>query len=176
MEADGRYTLFHERDRFEEQSLRFSLAWDPGVEERGMRLRLGPSWGASAFGGGLIDDVGTLWTGTHFGAARPRLGWRPTSYDAELGYGLLTRRGLPLSVFGVVSAYGEGAPSYRLGAKAPVFDRYGLSLDLEFLCLPSYGGGGPNCGVRFGLGRALGARTPRSPSSTGRETALGPGR
>lgn len=96
---------------------------DPGSTGRGLALSVRPAWGQTASG------VRGLWESDLIGAAAPA-NQAAGHLSAEIGYGLGAGPGL-----GVVMPYaglglgGEGAQSWRMGARWRVAPDASLSLE-----------------------------------------------
>ena len=137
--VDGRYTLLHSADRFEESSLSLAMSLDPGARGLGPRLSLAPSWGGAG-GGGVMswlraDASISMAPGLEDDSSR--LGWNPNAYQAELGYGWLGRRGQPLDVYSALERDHSGA-AMRFGGRMVLNQRLDL-LSLELMRTEQHG-------------------------------------
>ena len=117
-EASGRWLLAHEDAAYREWGASATVRVDPGTANRGLSLRLQPSWGASATGGadrlwslqdarglatggygmddGMRLDADVGWTFDWFrgkGAMRPFLGMRTAGPSRDWRAGVAWRRG-----------------------------------------------------------------------------------
>ena len=162
--ADGRYTVLHGADRFEDGSLSLAVSLDPGERGRGLRLSLAPTWGAA--GGGAMSWLqaeagaamapgmmggGSMMPGPAGGSSSWR-GWRPGSYQAELGYGWLHRNGRPLDLYSAMTRGGSNAV-WRFGGRMTLSAHLGLGLELTRTERP---GAPPEHAIQLRFGNAAG--------------------
>ena len=125
--GSGQGLLLHETGGFSEWSAGGSLRLDPGTPDRGVALRVAPSWGTTA------TTAATLWSLPDAarlaaqGPAQPQPGAR---LDAELSYGLdAPGANGALTPYAAVALADGGARTARLGSRLSLDS--GLTLSLE---------------------------------------------
>ena len=170
--ADGRYTVLHQAETFEDRSLSLAVSLDPGVAGKGLRLSLEPSWGN--LGGGALhwmaaDTAGVMAPGLGIpGMGAPglgtqgepeRAGWRPSRYEATLGYGWSEHS--TREVYSTLTENGWEGRQLRVGGRTTLGGRLGLRMDLE-LVRSQRDGAAPEYGVvlRIGSGARVRGDSP----------------
>ena len=129
-QAAARGLIAHEADAAREWGVSGTLAWDPDPSsERGVSLRLSPSWGASSAGG--ADAL--LGRETMAGLAANNRAPAGGRLEAELGYGLPVRGGAfiatPYGGLGLSQDAREYRLGWRLGLARPEAVELGLTLE-----------------------------------------------
>ena len=124
--AAGQGLLVHEKEGFREWGVAGTVLFDPAAPGRGIALRVVPSWGTAAAGGGerlwsLADASALAATDRFHPAAR---------LDAELSYGLDAPGGdgtlLPYAAVALAAA---GDRTWRLGSRLSIDPGFSLSLE-----------------------------------------------
>ena len=124
--AAGQGLVVHEQAGFREWGVAGTVLFDPGAPGRGIALRVAPSWGTAAAGGGerlwsLADASALAATDRFHPAAR---------LDAELSYGLDAPGGDgALIPYAAVALAAGGERTWRLGSRLSIDP--GFSLNLE---------------------------------------------
>ena len=125
VEGSVRALLAHEASDYEEWGASGSVRVDPGVNGRGISLRVTPTLGAGPSG------VERLWSAPDSSALARGTGFEPgRRLDAEVGYGLAAPRG-----FGVATPYaglslaGDRERAWRAGARWKLAPDFTLGLE-----------------------------------------------
>ena len=131
LRVDGRYTVLHQEDRFEDRGVSVALSVDPGEPAQGLAFKLAPSWGSNPGAGASRWLAGDLSTGAPSLTPSPaRIGIQPGQYEAALTYGWPSanrQRTLHATL-----TDGESANRMlRLGGTTTLYDPLGLTLSLE---------------------------------------------
>ena len=123
--ADGQGLLLHEAGGFSEWGAGGSLRFDPGAPDRGLALRVAPSWGRTTTGAARLwslPDASRLAAYTPMASAG-RL-------DAELSYGLDAPGGHGrLTPYAGLAHSAQGERAWRLGARLSLDPSFTLSLE-----------------------------------------------
>ena len=123
--ADGQGLLLHEAGGFSEWGAGGSLRFDPGAPDRGLALRVAPSWGRTTTGAARLwslPDASRLAAYTPMAPAG-RL-------DAELSYGLDAPGGHGrLTPYAGLAHSAQGERAWRLGARMSLDPSFTLSLE-----------------------------------------------
>ena len=116
LEAQGRWLLLHSATGYEEFSATASLTVSPNEDSSGFVLRLSPRWGQTGSGFAGIGGAMELWSDQS-----PTSAWNravnvdtAVSFDSELGYGFLMRRGVLTPTLSV-SRNGTPGQIYSVG-------------------------------------------------------------
>ena len=116
IEAQGRWLLLHSATGYEEFSATASLTVSPNEDSSGFVLRLSPRWGQTGSGFAGIGGAMELWSDQS-----PTSAWNravnvdtAVSFDSELGYGFLMRRGVLTPTLSV-SRNGTPGQIYSVG-------------------------------------------------------------
>ena len=142
--AAGQGLLVHEHAGFREWGVAGTVLFDPGAPGRGIALRVVPSWGTAAAGGGerlwsLADASALAATDRFHPAAR---------LDAELSYGLDAPGGNgTLIPYAAVALAAAGERTWRLGSRLSI--DAGFSLSLEGTRTEPAGAADPDDSVTF---------------------------
>ena len=157
LQAGGRYTVLHQADRFEDRSLSLAVSFDPGVAGQGLRMSLAPSWGSPGDGSlrWLAEDRDSLTDpGTLSDPDSSWDGWRPSSYEATVGYGWGEPEGRPRDMYATLTEAGHSGKEFRLGGRMALDDQAGLTMSLE-LMRQQRPGVLPDHGVQLRFGQSL---------------------
>ena len=118
VDVQARGLATHEENDYEEWGVSASVRYSPDAAGRGLSLRVGSAWGATAGG------VDRLWSQRAAADLARAGGFEPgSSLEAEAGYGFGLRRGLLTPYTGV--AITESGEVWRAGARwklGPAFD------------------------------------------------------
>ena len=142
--AAGQGLVVHEQAGFREWGVAGTVLFDPGAPGRGIALRVAPSWGTAAAGGGerlwsLADASALAATDRFHPAAR---------LDAELSYGLDAPGGDgALIPYAAVALAAGGERTWRLGSRLSIDP--GFSLNLEGTRTEPAGAADPDDSVTF---------------------------
>ena len=143
VQADGRYTVLHQAESFEDRSLSLMVSLDPGVAGEGLRLSLSPSWGNP--GGGALhwlasDSAGMMGPGPGLSGG-PGGGDRNAGrYEATLSYGWAEGPGMMREVYSALSDGGWQGRELRLGSRMTLGESLGLMMSLELSRTQPVGG------------------------------------
>ena len=140
IELDGRYTLVHQVEQFSEHSLNLTMSWDPGTAGLGFRMNYAPSWGARRMSYNNFSSnamtiaspsrIPSRYGNTHRSRASSR-------YEAGVGYGLTTQKGLPLD-FDLLFEQGFYGTVYRFVGDAHLDRNLNTELHVE-MAFSDYG-------------------------------------
>ena len=157
MSVDGRYTVLHGADEFQDASLSLAMSYDPGERGLGLWLNFAPRWGVAQGGAmsWLRGDPGAsmapgvlsvpMADGLSPYSMSPNLpgdgmmtglagdaswrGWGPSAYQAEVGYGWETLNGRELNLYGTMDK-GQSRSVLRFGGRMTLTEHLGLGLEL----------------------------------------------
>ena len=119
--AEGRGRLvISARDGYEEWGFGGMLQLDPGVRDRGLSIRLAPSYGNAASG------VSELWDRGVNDAVHDRAPGMGASADAEVAYGLADFHGTPYTGFRLA---GSGARAFSTGLRYDLGSALGIRIE-----------------------------------------------
>ena len=172
VQADARYTLIHESDLFEDQSLSLAVALDPGTSGQGWHLNLAPSWrnGADGVSGAALSrrwmtDVETTGLSKRFnGTHTPDLmQYRFLSetesnaigYEATLGHAWSIDSRRLRYVYATTRNGGLIGSKWHFGGNLLISKRFSLIARFELVRRVQVEGN-PDHGFRLTIGRDFG--------------------
>ena len=147
---EGRYTVLHQDERFENWSASGAVSLDPGVRGQGLSVSVAPSWGNPQAGAmhWLTSDLSGV-APTLAGSGVPfSAGARPGSYEATLRYGWPVRDGPRRELRATLTDGWRTGPGLRVGGGTSLSERLGLMMSLE-LTRQHRPDGGPGTAMRL---------------------------
>ena len=130
---EGRYTVLHQDEHFENWSASGAVSLDPGVRGQGLRVSVAPSWGnpqASAVHW-LTSDVSSFAPILAGSGVPPAAGIWPGSYEATLQYNWPVGTGRQRALLATFTEDGRTSPGFRVGGQTSLNERLGLMMSLE---------------------------------------------